>query len=134
MIEVEQLAWQYGRVLTMPMSVGFQGAFDVETGTIYVSDQLSDIQRRCVLAHEISHAKHKDVRCRTNGYSERRADREAAQLLVNPLEYASAEIINDNLVWLARELGVMPYIIRAYRSLLDDCVGLRPFDLLAEVE
>jgi Zn-dependent peptidase ImmA (M78 family) len=120
MIDVEGIAWQYGRVLTVPMPDGLQGAYDLQTGTIYTSNQLSDDQRRCVLAHEISHARHRDLSCSAGGYSERRADREAAVLLIDPTEYASAEVVNDNEVWLARELSVMPYLIRAYRQLLHD--------------
>jgi hypothetical protein len=41
-------------------------------------------------------------------------------MLVNPGEYAVAERVCDNVWWLARELGVMPWIINAYREMLHE--------------
>jgi Zn-dependent peptidase ImmA (M78 family) len=115
------MAARWARIVTVPMEHGVQGAYDADTGTILISDRLSDVQRRCVLAHEISHARHQDCGCVGSGSSvERRADREAACMLVNPGEYAVAERVCDNVWWLARELGVMPWIINAYREMLHE--------------
>ncbi|MFT8442216.1 MAG: ImmA/IrrE family metallo-endopeptidase [Bifidobacterium aquikefiri] len=119
MIDIESLAWTWARVVTLPMEVGIQGAFDRDTSTIFLADDLSDVQRSCVLAHEISHAKHRDHGCYGHGSPmERRADMDAARLLINPFEYAAAEVVCDNAIWLARELNVMPYIVHAYREWL----------------
>ncbi|MFT8359177.1 ImmA/IrrE family metallo-endopeptidase [Bifidobacterium aquikefiri] len=121
MIDVESLALPWARVVTLPMEAGIQGAFDRETSTIFLASNLSDMQRACVLAHEISHAKHRDHGCYGHrSPMERRADMDAARLLINPVEYATAELVCDNVVWLARELNVMPYIIRAYREWLHE--------------
>jgi Zn-dependent peptidase ImmA (M78 family) len=121
MIDIESLASMWARVVTLPMEAGIQGAFDRETNTIYMASNLTDAQRRCVLAHEISHAKHRDHGCYGHTTAmERRADTDAARLLLNPLEYAAAEIVCDNAIWLAKELNVMPYIIHAYREWLCD--------------
>jgi Zn-dependent peptidase ImmA (M78 family) len=118
---VEEMAARWARIVTVPMEHGVQGAYDADMGMILVSDRLSDVQRRCVLAHEISHARHHDRGCVGPGSSvERRADREAACLLVNPGEYAAAERVCDNVWCLARELDVMPWIINAYRETLHE--------------
>lgn len=115
------MAARWARIVTVPMEHGVQGAYDADTDTIFVSDRLSDVQRRCVLAHEISHARHRDRGCVAPGSPvERRADREAACLLVNPGEYAMAERVCDNVWWLARELDVMPWIINAYRGMIHE--------------
>ena len=49
---------------------------------------------------------------------------EAARMLVNQLEYQSAEIIFDGDEYaIARELNVMPWIIQAYKQWLHDNVA-----------
>ena len=50
------------------------GGWDDINGIIYLSSGLSSVQRRCVLAHEISHARHHDLGCHTDAWVERRAD------------------------------------------------------------
>lgn len=120
-MDVESLALHWARVATVPMEHGVQGAYDADTDTILISSGLADVQRRCVLAHEVSHARHRDRGCVAPGSPvERRADREAARLLVDPGRYAMAERVCDNVWWLARELDVMPWIINAYRELVHE--------------
>lgn len=94
-------------------------------GEIILSDKLSPVQRRCVLAHEISHAKHHDIGCKTDAYTEQRADVEAAKMLISQTDYVTAEILygNDECA-IARELSVMPWIIRAYKQWLHDSVAI----------
>jgi Zn-dependent peptidase ImmA (M78 family) len=118
---VEEMAARWARIVTVPMEHGVQGAYDADTDTILISSGLTDVQRRRVLAHEVSHARHRDRGCVAPGSPvERRADREAARLLVDPRGYAVAERVCDNVWWLARELDVMPWIINAYRELVHE--------------
>ena len=100
---------------------GLQGIYLRQYGLILLDSRLCDMQRRCVLAHEISHARHLDAGCRWNKWSERRADMEAAAMLIDPVEYAAAEILCEgNLVSIAHELDVLPWVVHAYRERLHD--------------
>lgn len=66
------------------------------------------------LAHEYIHARHRD-RSRHPAI-EWRAWREAAQLIIDPVEYARAERICDDPLWIAHELDTTTRIIEAYRK------------------
>lgn len=88
---------------------------------IILDRRLSPVQRRCVLAHEISHARHRDTACEHGGVMEARADMEAARMLLSVVAYAAAEQVYDgNTHMMALELGVMPWVIDAYREWLHD--------------
>lgn len=96
-----------------------QGLYLRESNLILLDCDLTSEQRRCVLAHEISHARHLDERCRMDRWS----DREAAMMLVDPMEYAYAETVYDgNVMGMARELNALPWVVQAYRE------RLRPTD------
>jgi hypothetical protein len=124
-IDVEAIACKWAKVYELPLSSNLEGGYDATSNRILISDRLTPIQRRCVLAHEISHARHRDVGCKCDSATERRADMEAARMLVNQLEYQSAEIIFDGDEYaIARELNVMPWIIRAYKQWLHDSVAV----------
>ena len=100
---------------------GMQGVYIRDKHLILLDSRLCGIQLRCVLAHEISHARHMDAGCRVDKWAERRADQEAALMLIDPLEYAYAETVYEgNLVGMARELSVLPWVITAYRERLHD--------------
>ena len=73
------------------------------------------------MAHEASHAYHGDAL--PSKAREARADEEAARLLINVDQYAALERVNDNIWWLAQELGVMPWVVVAFRKYLNE-VGL----------
>lgn len=121
MIDMHDAAAHMARVIiTDRLPSDWQGAYDAEQDVILMADNLTPIQYSCVLAHEMSHAKHHDSGCHADKWVERRADIEAARMLIDPDEYASAERVCDNEVWLARELEVMPWVIRAYREYLHD--------------
>lgn len=123
MIDVETIARKWANVYELALPADLEGGYDAANNRILISDRLTPIQRRCVLAHEISHARHHDVGCKCDSATERRADMEAARMLVNQLEYQSAEIIFDgDECAIARELNVMPWIIRAYKNWLHDSV------------
>ena len=91
MIDVETIARKWANVYELALPADLEGGYDAANNRILISDRLTPIQRRCVLAHEISHARHHDVGCKCDSATERRADMEAARMLVNQLEYQSAE-------------------------------------------
>lgn len=98
-----------------------QGLYLRESNLILLDCDLTSEQRRCVLAHEISHARHRDAGCRCDRWTERRADMEAAAMLISPLEFAYAETVYEgNTVGMARELNVLPWAVCAYREWLHD--------------
>lgn len=100
---------------------GMQGVYIRDKHLILLDSRLCGVQLRCVLAHEISHARHMDAGCRVDKWVERRADQEAAKMLIDPMEYAYAETIYEgNVMGMARELNVLPWVIEAYRERLHD--------------
>ena len=100
---------------------GLQGLYVREKHLILLDTRLRGAQLRCVLAHEISHARHMDAGCHVDKWVERRADQEAAKMLIDPLEYAYAETIYEgNAMGMARELNVLPWVVQAYRERLHD--------------
>ncbi|APT92927.1 hypothetical protein CPHO_08550 [Corynebacterium phocae] len=71
----------------------------------------------CALAHELGHAHYGDPPGH-HGAQELRADRFAAQLLVSPSEYRTAELIyGAHPQLLATELGVTKHIIETWQQL-----------------
>lgn len=112
-------AEQWAHVEDYPLPDGYEGIYIPDDDLILLNTQLSPIQRRCVLAHEISHAKHHDHSCHADQWTEQRADMDASALLINPVEYAMAEAVyGQNTHGIAVELGVMPWVVDAYRQRL----------------
>ena len=116
-----ETAARYCRIGEAKLRDGIQGVYVREKNLILLDMRLCGLQRRCVLAHEISHARHMDAGCRVDKWTERRADQEAAKMLIDPLEYAYAEAVYEgNVMGMARELNVLPWVITAYRERLHD--------------
>lgn len=113
-------AARYARIVEVRLPIPTLGAYLHQDRLILLDKHLTDIQRRCILAHELSHAKHADAGCLDVRAMEQRANREAASWLVSPIEYAALEVVSDNIAWLAHELNVMPWVIEAYRAYLHD--------------
>ncbi|WP_242500493.1 ImmA/IrrE family metallo-endopeptidase [Bifidobacterium pseudolongum] len=104
-----------------PLPSGYEGLYAAGLDLIVLDSRLTDVQRRCVLAHEISHARHHDAGCRCDRWTEQRADMEAAAMLISPMEFAYAEAVYEgNTVGMARELNVLPWVVQAYRERLHD--------------
>lgn len=90
------------------------GAYLDDERVILIRASLCGALERETLAHEYVHAYHRD---RTKHPAvEWRAWREAAQLLINPAEYARAEHLSLDAGYIARELGTTIRIIEAYRK------------------
>ena len=124
MIDVETIASKWANVYELALPADLEGGYDAANNRILISDRLTPIQRRCVLAHEISHARHHDVGCKCGSATERRADIEAARMLISQVEYQTAENIYDgDETLMAKEMNVMPWIIQAYKQWLHDNVA-----------
>lgn len=116
-----ETAARYCRIGEAKLCDGIQGVYVREKNLILLDTRLCGLQRRCVLAHEISHARHADGAGHEDKWVERRANQEAALMLIDPLEYAYAETIYEgNVMGMARELNVLPWVIMAYRERLHD--------------
>lgn len=66
------------------------GAWEAETGTIYIREGLPSPERKCVLAHELEHAIRWDVGPQSPE-TEAWIDIEVARRFVDPWEYSCAE-------------------------------------------
>ena len=116
-----EAATQYCRLGEARLHDGMQGVYIRDKHLILLDSRLCGVQLRCVLAHEISHARHMDAGCHVDKWMERRADQEAALMLIDPMEYAYAETIYEgNVMGIARELNVVPWVVQAYRERLHD--------------
>ena len=116
-----ETAARYCRIGEAKLRDGIQGVYVREKNLILLDTRLCGLQRLCVLAHEISHARHADGAGHEDKWVERRANQEAALMLIDPLEYAYAETIYEgNVMGMARELNVVPWVITAYRERLHD--------------
>lgn len=90
--------------------------------TIVLNPHRPLIVQTCTLAHELAHHQlgHRPtadpvLRAR----QEVQADRFAAQMLVSPLDFERAELLTGgHTAALARELGVVSWVVRAYRQVL----------------
>ncbi|GGD33381.1 hypothetical protein GCM10010915_12200 [Microbacterium faecale] len=109
------------------------GDYDHSTKTIRLQPNMTIRLKRSVLAHEIAHAIHGDVRTMfgpVNAKQERRADEWAALHLIRLDDYRRAEEIhNGHAPAIALELDVITRTVDAYRSMLErigDMVYLRP--------
>jgi hypothetical protein len=72
-------------IRTAPLGAGVMGLWDERTRTVWLDRDLSEVERRCTLVHELVHAERGDVPCghaSLDARQERRVDREAAWRLV----------------------------------------------------
>lgn len=92
-----------------------RGFYDAERRIVVYDFDLTPIEQRSVLAHELGHAFF-DHQCFGNARFEADADYYAARLLIDPSDYAVAESIDPSPEAIAEELGVEPRIVRAFEE------------------
>lgn len=95
-----------------------RGYYSLRGKLVVIREGMSYPQRRSTLAHELMHARRND-----DGHQpphiEGRINKEAAQLLISPFEYALAERLHGpHVVAIARELEVSLSIVQAYQQML----------------
>lgn len=98
---------------------GPAGGYIHQQRRIVVDHRLTGPQARSVLAHELSHASHGDTPPAdpaTRARQERRADADAARMLITPQAYAAAEqLVGPHPGALAVELDVARWVIDAWQ-------------------
>lgn len=102
---------------------GLCGVYYEPARLIILDESLPDFQRRCTLCLELVHARYHDTGCGTTYgvKAERRARRETALKLIDPIEYASAEELHEGDAYrIACELDVTLQVVEDYRRLLRD--------------
>lgn len=92
-----------------------RGFYDAEQKTVVYDFNLTPVERRSVLAHELGHAYY-DHQCFGNVKFEADADYYAACLLIAPEDYVAAESIDPSPDAIAEELGVEPRLVRAFEA------------------
>lgn len=113
------------RVHAVHMPEGILGYYSPTEQRIYFDLSLTPRERRSVVAHELGHAYHGHD-CSTPR-NERQADSYAAELLIDPEAYASAENISHDIAYLADELGVTEDLIRHFRKHCLQRLGRRTY-------
>lgn len=115
------------RVEERRLPSGLCGFYYEPARLIVLDESMPDFQRRCTLCHELVHARYHDSGCGTpyGVKAERRARRQTALRLINPVEYASAEELHEGDAYrIACELDVTLQVVEDYRRLLHDTVRL----------
>lgn len=93
----------------------YRGYYDRESKIVVYGFDLTPIERRSVLAHELGHAFY-DHDCDGGTRAEQAADLYAAYLLIDPEQYRQAEAIDPSVDAIADELGVLPRLVRIYEE------------------
>lgn len=111
------------RVEERRLPSGLCGFYYEPARLIVLDETMPDFQRRCTLCHELVHARYRDAGCGTHygAKAERRARRETALRLIDPVEYASAEALCEGDAYrIACELDVTLQVVEDYRRLMHD--------------
>ena len=115
------------RVEERRLPSGLCGFYYEPARLIVLDESMPDFQRRCTLCHELVHARYHDTGCGTpyGVKAERRARRQTALRLIDPVEYASAEALCEGDAYrIACELDVTLQVVRDYQDMLHDTVHL----------
>lgn len=101
------------RIVIAHLEPPMRACWDEDARTITIRIDLTLAEKKDALAHELGHAYY-GHRCSTPA-NERAADRRAAALLIDPLAYRTAEILNPDPSAIAEELGITPRMVRVYQ-------------------
>lgn len=111
------------RVEERRLPSGLCGFYYEPARLIVLDESMPDFQRRCTLCHELVHARYHDTGCGTpyGVKAERRARRQTALRLIDPVEYASAEALCEGDAYrIACELDVTLQVVNDYQDMLHD--------------
>lgn len=115
------------RVSSARLPKGMSGLYREADQRILLELNMTYRQKRCALAHELMHWKRGDQTCSTceSCRQERRARRDTALALIDPVDYATAENVCDgDPSAIAEELEVTKQVLEDWRTMLHD--GLLP--------
>ena len=115
------------RVSSARLPKGMSGLYRDADQRILLELNMTYTQKRCALAHELMHWRRGDQTCSTceSCRQERRARRDTALALIDPVDYATAENVCDgDPSAIAEELEVTKQVLEDWRTMLHD--GLLP--------
>ena len=115
------------RVSSANLPKGTSGLYRDTDQRILLELNMTYRQKRCALAHELMHWRRGDQTCSTceSCRQERRARRDTALALIDPVDYATAESVCDgDPSAIAEELEVTKQVLEDWRDLLHD--GMLP--------
>ncbi len=113
------------RVHGVHLDDGGLGYYSPSEGRIYFDLSLTPDERRCTIAHELGHAHHGHT-C-DSLTAERQADTFAAELLIDPAEYAALEQVSTDRFYIADELGITIDLLDHYRTHCLQRLGARTY-------
>ena len=111
------------RVSSARLPKGMSGLYREADQRILLELNMTYTQKRCALAHELMHWKRGDQTCSTceSCRQERRARRDTALALIDPLDYATAENVCDgDPSAIAEELEITKQVLDDFQNLLHD--------------
>ncbi|HEU5223477.1 MAG TPA: ImmA/IrrE family metallo-endopeptidase [Candidatus Lumbricidophila sp.] len=93
----------------------WRGFYDADKRMVVYHIELTPVERRSVLAHELGHAFY-DHRCSGDSGQEHAADLYAARLLIDPAEYARLEAMEYSSPWsIADELQLEVELVELFQ-------------------
>ena len=110
---LQREAAQLGAKIKLVRGFRLRGAWEAETGTIYIREGLPSPERECVLAHELEHAIRGDVGPQSPEV-EAWIDEEVARRFVDPWEYTCAEKARGGVAQIAISLDLPTWVVQAW--------------------
>lgn len=103
---------------------GLWGCYDAENHVILIDRRLTYAAKRCTLVHELLHWRHGDTGCSHDSSKlERRAIRETALTLIDPLRYGMLEQMYEGNSWnISQELEVTQQVLGDFRLAMSERV------------
>ena len=103
---------------------GLWGCYDSENRVILIDRRLTYAAKRCTLVHELLHWWHGDTGCSNDSSKlERRARRETALTLIDPLRYGMLEQMYEGNSWnISQELEVTQQVLGDFRLAMSERV------------
>lgn len=103
---------------------GLWGCYDAENHVILIDRRLTYTAKRCTLVHELLHWRHGDTGCSNDSSKlERRARRETALTLIDPLRYGMLEQMYEGNSWnISQELEVTQQVLGDFRLAMSERV------------
>ena len=110
---LQREAAQLGAQIKLVRGFRLLGAWEADTGTIYIREGLPSPERECVLAHELEHAIRGDVGPQSPE-TEARIDIEVARRFVDPWEYTCAEKARGGVPQIAIAMDLPTWVVRSW--------------------
>lgn len=109
------------RVHERPLTNGLCGFYFDPARAIVIDEELCDFQKRCVLCHELCHARYRDTgAAHMTLKEETRARKETALRLIDPESYKASELAYDgDLFQMASELNVTLQVVKDFQRIID---------------